>query len=80
MLTKVPWRAVVRPRSEGGQYPCLYFSLAGGAQFVPFYSVGVDPFSFCFSLLLSSHFVTSVLVACLRCELRPSLVRPLAST
>jgi len=24
--------------------------------------------------------VTSVLVACLRCELRPSLVRPLAST
>ena len=33
-----------------------------------------------FYLLLSSHFVSSVLVACLRCELRPSLVRPLAST
>ena len=32
------------------------------------------------SLLLSSHFVSSVLVACLRCELRPCLVRPLTST
>ena len=52
------------------------FPYRGWAQFVLFCSV--DPF--CFSLLLSSHFVTSVLVACLRCELRPSLVRPLAST
>ena len=77
MLAKVPWPAVVCPRSEDGQYPCLCFSLAGGAQFNLFCSVGVDPFSFCFSLLLSSH---SVLVACQRCELRPSLVRPLAST
>ena len=29
---------------------------------------------------MSSHFASSVLEACLRCELRPSLVHPLAST
>jgi len=51
MLAKVPWPAVVCPRSEGGEYPCLCFSLAGGAQFVLFCSVLILLFlaSFVFS-------------------------------
>jgi len=60
-------RVFVFPYSSGGGLNSFFFEFCS-----------VDPF--CFSLLLSSHFVTSVLVACLRCELRPSLVRPLAST
>jgi len=67
MLAKVPWPAVVRPRSEGGQYPCLCFSLAGGAQFVLFCSV--DPFVSRFFCLLISCLLSSWPVCAASCVL-----------
>ena len=60
----------IRVRCSPGYF--LISLVSGGAQFVLFCSA--DSFYF------SSHLVSSVLVACLRCELRPSVVRLLAST
>ena len=67
MLAKVPWPAVVCPRSEDGQYPCLCFSLAGGAQFVLFCSV--DPFVSHFFCLLISCLLSSWPVCAASCVL-----------
>ena len=67
MLANVPWPAVVRPRSEGGQYPCLCLSLAGGDQFVLFCSV--DPFVSRFSCLLISCLLSSWPVCAASCVL-----------